>query len=206
MTAVRVFFCEPSGRTRRSLRRYADGPCPGMAGYPNGHTYHNAQTFLDVVPADERSAIGDNWPHDDARWPAFCEGCGRPFERADSWQLFQRTLYVRAGEAQEFSLADAPIGAVWDADWLHDTPWCGHDGRSLICKVPGGAEWMIDGQATNCTLPNDDEHKCWVRHGRPEDGTLHVDKNGKTCSAGAGSIATHNWHGFLHGGVLSEAG
>ena len=52
-------------------------------------------------------------------------------------------------------------------------------------------------------MPGDDVHRCWVRHGRPEDGTLHVDKNGQTCAAGAGSIQTHNWHGFLHNGVLS---
>lgn len=62
---------------------------------------------------------------------------------------------------------------------------------------------MIDGRASNCTMPDDNVHKCWVRHGRPEDGTLHVDKNGNTCAAGAGSIATPNFHGFLHNGDLS---
>jgi len=47
-------------------------------------------------------------------------------------------------------------------------------------------------------------HRCWVRHGRPEDGTLHVDKNGVTCAAGAGSIVAGNFHGFLHGGFLTS--
>ena len=51
-------------------------------------------------------------------------------------------------------------------------------------------------------MKTDNVHKCWVRHGRPEDGTLHVDKNGKTCAAGAGSILTSKWHGFLHNGHL----
>ena len=35
------------------------------------------------------------------------------------------------------------------------------------------------------------------------DGTLHVDKNGVTCAAGAGSIALPNLHGFLHNGHLA---
>lgn len=57
--------------------------------------------------------------------------------------------------------------------------------------------------ASNCTMPDDKNHKCWVRHGRPEDGTLHVDKNGHTCAAGAGSIVAGNYHGFLHNGHLT---
>lgn len=59
-------------------------------------------------------------------------------------------------------------------------------------------------EARNCTMPDDTTHKCWVRHGRPEDGSLHVDKNGHTCGAGAGSIDTGKWHGFLHNGELVE--
>jgi hypothetical protein len=34
----------------------------------------------------------------------------------------------------------------------------------------------------------------------PKTGRLHVDKNGNTCAAGAGSIITGKWHGFLHNG------
>jgi hypothetical protein len=61
---------------------------------------------------------------------------------------------------------------------------------------------MIDSRASNCTLPNDREHKCWIRHGTPPD--LTVDKNGKTCAAGAGSIQLGNYHGFLRNGHLEE--
>ncbi len=104
-------------------------------------------------------------------------------------------------EGRKFALKDAPVGAVWDCDWLHDVPgFTGPDGRALCVKCPGGQDWLIDSQASNCTKPGDRTHKCWVRHGKPEDGTLHVDKNGPTCSAGAGSIQTANWHGFLHHG------
>jgi len=63
---------------------------------------------------------------------------------------------------------------------------------------------MIDSRASNCTMPDDNAHRCWVRHGRPEDGTLHVDKNGLTCAAGGGSILAGNYHGFLHHGHLVE--
>jgi hypothetical protein len=47
-------------------------------------------------------------------------------------------------------------------------------------------------------------HKCWVRHGDPKTGTVHVDKNGVTCGAGAGSIASGSYHGFLHNGFLTD--
>jgi hypothetical protein len=172
---------------------------------PGASGYHNAQAFLDVIAGAQTS--GDLWDHADPRWPKACEGCGRPFVDTDSWQLFARHLYCRADNAQEFTLDEAPIGAVWDADWLHeDRSWCGPDGRSLHVKLPGGHTWCIDGRASNCTMPDDNVHKCWVRHGSPEDSSLHVDKNGHTCAAGAGSIGIPGWHGFLHNGVLSEAG
>lgn len=45
-------------------------------------------------------------------------------------------------------------------------------------------------------------HFCWVRHGTPPHEKVHVDKSGVTCGAGAGSIATGSWHGFLHNGEL----
>jgi len=78
----------------------------------------------------------------------------------------------------------------------------GRDGRVLICRMPDGHDWVIDSRANNCTLPLDDKHWCWVREGRPEDGTLNVSKSGRTCSAGAGSIATPGYHGFLRHGRL----
>lgn len=51
--------------------------------------------------------------------------------------------------------------------------------------------------------PRFTDHKCWVRHGNPRAGDIHVDKNGATCAAGAGSILTPDWHGFLHHSVLA---
>jgi len=74
---------------------------------------------------------------------------------------------------------------------------------SRVYRRADTGEWPLDHRASNCTRPDDKVHRCWVRHGRPEDGTLHVDKNGDTCAAGAGSIIMHGgWHGFLHHGEL----
>ena len=113
-----------------------------------------------------------------------------------------RPLYVRADNGRELTLNMAPVGAMWDADWYHDVDFLtGPDGHSYIVKTPGG-EWCIDGKATNCGLPEDNVHKCWVRHGEAPDFT--VDKNGHTCSAGAGSIQIGNYHGFLIDGYLVE--
>jgi hypothetical protein len=45
-------------------------------------------------------------------------------------------------------------------------------------------------------------HKCWVRHGEPPNHT--VDKRGNTCGAGAGSILSGSYHGFLRDGSFTE--
>lgn len=78
----------------------------------------------------------------------------------------------------------------------------GADGHCYVCRMPGGHDWMIDGRASNCTMPEDKEHKCWVRKGVAPNFT--VGKEGKTCAAGAGSIQVPGWHGFLRNGVLEE--
>lgn len=110
---------------------------------------------------------------------------------------------------------EIPVGAMWFADFYLDAPkrlypdgethnWvhAGPDGHILIVNTPGG-HWIIDSRASNCTLPHDDEHRCWVRHG--EVPNITVDKNGLTCSAGAGSIQCGSYHGFLRNGKLVDA-
>lgn len=113
-------------------------------------------------------------------------------------------LYRRSDTGEVVTLRDAPVGAMWDATWFNDQPaYTGPDGISLVVRTPGGS-WMVDSRCSNCTLPNDDVHKCWVRHGDPRTGEIHVDKNGVTCAAGAGSILTGSYHGFLHNGHLTS--
>jgi hypothetical protein len=85
-------------------------------------------------------------------------------------------------------------------------PWTNCDGRHLTVILPASRHqgWNIDGRCRNCTLPGETTHRCWVRHGDPAvPDSLHVDKAGHTCDAGAGSIAVDGYHGHLHNGVLT---
>lgn len=93
------------------------------------------------------------------------------------------------------------------AKHLRHCAWSNCDGRHLYVVMPRdpsgySRHWSPDNRASNCMLPEDREHRCWVSHGDPAAGTLHVDKAGRTCTAGAGSIALPHWHGFLHNGTL----
>ncbi|TIN76795.1 hypothetical protein [Mesorhizobium sp.] len=103
---------------------------------------------------------------------------------------------------EELASRDLPIAAIFAAK----SGPCGPDGKSVVCVVPrssGKWHWYIDSRCSNCTKPDDKEHRCWVRHGTVGE-TIHVDKNGNTCAAGAGSIAVPGFHGFLHHGVLRD--
>jgi len=195
---VRTFWAEPTGRTIRRLRRYvlsSQEKCPGPCGY------HTASVPLDVVEGEDQTS-GDLWPHDDSRWPTACEGCGRAFTDEDAWQLDCNHEYRNVVSRETFSLRDAPPGAMWDASWMGDG-WRGSDGICLIVMLPNGLQWTVDGRATNCTLPDDRVHKCWIRHGDPRTEAITVDKNGVTCAAGAGSIQAGDYHGFLTAGVFN---
>jgi len=196
---------EPTDHEQRYLRRYAGGSsCPNETGY------HDAMNFLDES-REVMSEDGSHWVDSGktaadfkghSLWPTHCS-CGYEFDIKDSWQLFTSHVYRRTDTGEEMTLRDAPAGAIWDATWFHSVAdWCGSDGRALMCRLPFGHDWHIDGRANNCTRPNE-PHKCWVRHGEPPH--LTVDKNGNTCSAGAGSILTSSWHGFLRDGVLVRA-
>jgi hypothetical protein len=205
MTPIKVFWIEPNGLERRWLRRFSLKLTCKAA----GRNYCSAQTFLHDCPADQ---LWPDYKHVDPRWPMHCEHCQRAFGPVDDYQLFQRSIYKRPDTGESWPLTDVPVGACWSAPWFTEQEYnkgktgsgynVGPDGRCLVVRCPDGHDWMIDSRCSNCTRIDDNEHFCWVRHGRPEDGNLHVDKNGNTCSAGAGSIQTKNWHGFLHAGFL----
>jgi hypothetical protein len=106
-------------------------------------------------------------------------------------------------DAGEVSQRDLPAGALY-ARPAHEGRG-GADGLKVYCVLPDKSRhhWLIDGRASNCTMPKDQEHRCWVRHGSIGD-KLHVDKKGNTCQAGAGSIKVPGYHGFLHNGELTD--
>lgn len=216
MTAC--FWLEPAGLAEAGLRRYApagarpEPPCPREGGKWG---YHGALAILATVPVTwlpERPDGRSHWfsdgadrygvpdfaypGRDDPRWPARCE-CGYEFTAGDRWQEWSDLLYRRADNGGLVRLRDAPPGAMWDAGWY---PWKGPDGRCLVVKCPNGLDWVIDSRASNCTMPQDSEHRCWVRHGEPP--LITVGKDGLTCQAGAGSIQAGDYHGFLSNGVF----
>ena len=190
MEPVKCFMLKSTGKRYRFLRRYAGGSSCIKGGY------HDAMVLLDEVE-DMECLSGDIFPHDNPLWPVNCGNCNYIFTPEDNWMLFHQEKLQRSDSREFCMYRNAPAGAMWYADWM---PWKGEDGHCLVVVLPDGFHWMIDGRASNCALPNDDIHKCWVRHGIPP--VVTVDKNGNTCNAGAGSIGTPHWHGFLRNGYL----
>lgn len=199
--AVACFVITASDLARQGLRRYG-------AFTPDKKHYHSAVNWLPgtvpVIHLPEGCHRYDTMeapPKDDPRWPTRCE-CGYEFVDGDHWQVAGDRWYKREDNGLYLSLRKAPPGAMYDATWLHGHKrWVGLDGAAWHVVCPNGCTWHIDGQASNCTMPNDDVHKCWVRHGKAPNFT--VDKNGTTCAAGAGSIICGDYHGFLQNGSLT---
>ena len=217
--ATPTIWLEPTGQVAVGLRRYHTG-----GGFTCGDGYHEATVFYGVEPAVWHDR--DEWgrtlaarptvDHGDPRWPTNCaRGCGYQFSDGDMWQEWQEQLYRRTDTGEAVTLrnraaddpgdgpASAPPGAMWDAWWMPEA-WHGPDGVALMVRLPDGHDWHVDGEASNCTRRGDRTHRCWIRHGDPRTGRVTVDKNGgETCAAGAGSIQTGGYHGFLSDGVLS---
>lgn len=218
---TRTYWLEPTDQVAVGLRRYTTR---GTGGWACAEGWHEALTFTGTVAAEYREtdhgrvlAARPDVPHDDPRWPAECaRGCGYRFGPDDPWQVWQELLYRRADTGEVVTLrprkdydppdapAPAPPGAMWNAWWLPDTPaWRGPDGMALMVRLPDGHDWHVDGEASNCTRKGDATHKCWVRRGDPRQANVTAGKDGETCAAGAGSIASAGYHGFLRDGVLT---
>lgn len=189
---MKAIFIKEIG-TRDFLRIYwgdscKDGGC------------HNAMKFLkDSDKIADWNFAGEVKDYPESEWPIHCESCGDLIPKYTTkfklnHQVFTKRLYNTPS-------GDPEAGNIYYNHWLpEDFYWDNHKGPHLECLVPNGEFWNIDSRASNCTMPNDRTHRCWVKHGNPEDGTIHVDKNGLTCNAGGGSIQTKNYHGFLHNG------
>lgn len=214
------FLLEPVGRIRVWARRYSNGTpncCPNS---PGEYSYHQN---MNLIGDFDRPFTGqsEDWldfletirpPASDPLWPTTCT-CGAVFEDSRiqrGGQMFANRLFKRSDTGELTTLQEAPAGALWYAWWYNHEPadglygwdWDNMTGPPLICRCPGGHDWNIDGRASNCDKKEDRLHRCWVRHGAPPN--LHVDKNGLTCGAGAGSILAGKYHGFLHNGELTD--
>lgn len=189
---LKVKFAHEIG-TRTWLRIYWGEKC-------HNHSCHNAMLHLGdhlhPLVLGVRSHIGGN-PEDysEGMWPKTCRDCGEPVPKEGIHkQVFNKRLY-------DTPSGDPEPGSLWYAHWMSlNTYFDDQVGYLLMAQCPDGWDWCIDSRASNCTMPEDRNHRCWVRHGDPEQGNIHVDKNGRTCQAGAGSIQTRSWHGFLHNG------
>lgn len=214
MSAVQTFWLELTDQIAVGLRRYTNGD----GGFDCAHGHHRALIYTGTEPAvfeqrGERKVRTNGLEeidHSDPRWPTTCEHCDYQFTDGDRWQKWTELLYRRTDTGDLRVLhqgAPAPgapsaePGACWDAWWM-PSAIRNADGMYLMVRCPDGHDWSVDSRASNCTMPNDNEHRCWIRHGDPRECRVTVDKNGDTCAAGAGSIATPNWHGFLRDGVL----
>ena len=99
-------------------------------------------------------------------------------------------------------------GDMWYANvtWYHNDKcpyWDNCDGKHLMVVLPNGHQHDCDARASNCTMPEDRVHRCWIRHGTPP--AVTIDKQGPTCAAGAGSIVRGGWHGFIRNGEFVKA-
>lgn len=191
--------------TRAWLRIYWGEDCPNNGG-TRRKGYHNAQVHLgDTTALHDWKFMGE--PPDyagDPRWPVKCDHCSATVPAGATKQVFRKTIYDTPSGGLEpgclfwatwFTTHNANGNPISETCVFHET---GCNGHHLHAILPNGHEWDIDGRASNCTLPNDRVHRCWVRHGEPPDVT--VDKAGRTCSAGGGSIMAGDYHGFLRNG------
>lgn len=207
---TQTFWLEPTDGVALGLRRYTHGD----GGFDCAHGYHSAITYTGrgTVTLDDQGNEPAPQPvdHADPRWPTTCADCGTPFPENAAWQEWSVRLYRRTdtGELRTLHPAGggeiapaAEPGATWNASWIPDN-WKHEDGLYLMVRCPDGHDWAVDSRASNCGLPDDNVHHCWIRHGDPRECRVTVDKNGVTCNAGAGSIQTPNWHGFLRDGQL----
>lgn len=160
MANVSVFFCEPTGQIRGWLRRYVGA---SKCEHPENHGYHDANALI-FAKADQAFEASEEifalFPKYDPRWPRKC-ACGFVFEPHHTWQYSTRKLYRRADTGELFVLrpprgAEAPLGAMWDANWYQEEPSpdrrVGPDGMSLHVMTPRGP-WCVDARARNCDSP-----------------------------------------------------
>jgi len=167
------------------------GPCPIYG------DYHEAESEpIERVEGEEPYG----WPHA----PKNC-ACGYLFT-SDDYSGRGSPRYKRS-DTGEVIFGKLPFGALLIASRQLDNHQSyprryGIDGLAIAVVMYDGGWWYPESRASNCTMNNDDTHRCWVRHGTFGE-MLHVDKNGHTCQAGAGSIVWRDWHGYLHNGELT---
>lgn len=177
-----------TGQFQRSLRRFTFGsarPCPGHAdGYAWGH---DASADIEIITSDLAAmAHGDNWPHDDHRWPVICAACGYVFTEDDHWQRNDCRIY-RLPDGTEFinwGLPKAPPGTMVRIEWADEH----FGGESWQVWLPDGGTWITTQSATGGGK--------WTVTGTPP--MIDV-------SPSIWHNQPSGWHGFIRNGELVDA-
>jgi hypothetical protein len=201
------FFLTPTNRCVHYILRYKYCSNKECSSYIYGHRASKVVLYDGLTDGENgywRPHSDINYINkEDPAWPTHC-ACGYKFTKEDEYSSGSHRLYIRSDNNEETTIGDAGPGAMWFADWMgsYNGMGIGPDGHSLMVRTPGG-DWCVDSRASNCTMPEDNEHRCWIRTGEPP--IITVGKNGFTCAAGAGSILCGNYHGFLRNGVLEDA-
>jgi ribosomal protein S18 len=197
---IRCFMVKPVGEGYESVIVTEEGSCVG-----NFH-YHRTEKVIKRFSLDPNGDYPEEWTNRDEKAnlvPTYCARCGNHDFSPEALKKFVSSKgriweRVDTGERADNINAFGP-GAMWFADW-----YCAEDlnlsGPPLMVRTPGG-DWMVDSRCTNCTLPDDKDHRCWPRVG--EAPNITVDKTvGRTCDAGGGSVVHGDYHGFLRNGYL----
>jgi len=184
---IKCFLLTETDQRNLYIRRYSK-----LNGCSSSKSITHNKTQL-LAKGDKKSLESFETTSD--HLPEVCD-CGYIFTKEDPVVTSLIPLYHRSDKDGLVELREAESGAMWYSDFH---PWKGPDRKSLAVRTPGG-DWLVDMPASNCAKKDDKAHKCWVRHGRPPE--ITVDKNGCTCSAGAGSIQIRGYHGFLRDGYL----
>ena len=189
MTGIPLRIAEPAGRYRRDLRRFTfshhGDPCPAA------NSGHDATaTTGEVSEAEAERLHGDNWPHDDPRWPQACTACGYTFRPGDEWQRNDCRIY-RLPDGTEFAWRGdpgkaAPPGTMIRAGWYDG--FTERPGESWLVVLPDGGTWITTQKASGGGY--------WDVHGTPPVITV---------SPSIFHNAPHGWHGFIRAGELIPA-
>ena len=188
-STIDCFFLTPSEEAEESLRRFTfsgQGTCSVGWG-------HDAFVVIGVAPwpSDLEGRRDDDLDHADPRWPNTCERCGYVFQPEDQWQHNFTRLYVRSDNGEKTTLSEAPVGAMWDANWLKDIDSVASpDGRVIVVKTPGG-DWNVDSTAVG--------GGGWSRTGEVPKITVTP-----SILIGRGPEGQWTYHGWLRDGQLVE--